>query len=141
MAKIIDMQSMRQINLFNKITRIQTKNFFVYNNTLVFGVPRSKMSQAIGKEASNIKKLNSITQKKIKIIAMPNAEDSNEISKFIINLIDPVEVNKIDVNNKKVEINASRTSRAALIGRNRMREKELINILRDNFGIEEVKIS
>lgn len=140
MAKIIDMHSMRQLNLFNKITRVQTKNYFIYNNILIFGVPPSRVSQAIGKEASNIKKLNQILRKKIKVIAMPNEGDEKGISKFITTLIEPIEINKIDVNNKKVEINASRINRASLIGRNRVREKELINILKTAFRIEELKI-
>ncbi len=57
MAKIINMQLMRYINLFGKICRISTTNCFVYNNTIFFGVDKRDVSQAIGKAGINIKKL------------------------------------------------------------------------------------
>jgi transcription antitermination factor NusA-like protein len=141
MANTIDMQSMRQMNLFTKISKVETKSFFSYNNTLVFGVPKSKVSKAIGKEASNVKKLNQIFRKKIKIIAMPDKEDTKGIKEFIINLVNPIELNNLELKDKKLEITATRINRASLIGRNRLREKELIKILKSAFSIEELKIS
>jgi transcription antitermination factor NusA-like protein len=141
MAKIIDMQSMRQMNLFNKVCKLPTKHFFVYNNTLVFGVPRSRVSQAIGKDAANVKKLNQILRKKIKIIAMPTLDDNEGIKRFITELVNPVELNNIDIQGEKIEISATRMNRASLIGRNRLREKELITILKNTFNITELKIT
>ena len=134
------MQSMRHLNLFSKISHIQTKHFFTYNNFLVFGVPKSKVSQAIGKDASNVRKLNQILRKKIKIIAMPKEDDTKGIEQFIINLINPIEVNKIEITDNKIEINTNRMNKASLIGRHRNREKELIAILKNSFNINELKI-
>lgn len=141
MANVIDMQSMRQINLFIKISKVSTKHFFFYNNTLIFGVPKSKVSQAIGRDAVNVRRLSQILRKKIKIIAMPEKDDKKGIVDFISELVEPVELNHIEVGDKKVEINATRMNRASLIGRNRLREKELIKLLSNAFGIEEVKIA
>lgn len=140
MAKVIDMQSMRQLNLFFKISHIQTQHFFTYNNTLIFGVPKSKVSQAIGKNASNVRKLNQILRKKIKVIAMPKNDDTKGIEQFVISLINPTEVNKIEIIDDKIEISANRINKAALIGRNRGREKELKIILKNSFNINELKI-
>ena len=141
MAKTIDMQSMRQINLFIKICRVPTKHFFTYNNTLIFGVPKAKVSQAIGKDASNIKKLNQIIRKKIRVLAMPTIDDHEGIKRFITELLEPAEINNITVEGNKMEITASRINRAAIIGRNRVREAELIKILKGAFGVTELKIA
>jgi len=141
MAKVIDMQSMRQINLFSKVCHVPTQHYYIYNNTLIFGVPKDRVSQAIGKDAVNIKKLNQILRRKIKVIAMPEADNIEGIRKFILELVDPVEINKIEIEGNKMEINATRINRASLIGRNRAREKELINILKGSFGITELKIA
>ena len=132
---------MRQINLFQQICKISTKHFFSYNNSLVFGVPRSQVSKAIGKDASNVKRLSQILRKKIKIIAMPSLDDNSGIIKFIEDLVSPVEISKIQITEDKMEINTNRINRASLIGRNRTREKELIKILKDAFSIRELRIA
>jgi len=65
MASIIDMQLMRYINLFSKTTKVQTTKVFVYNNQIVFAVPKSKVSMAIGKGAVNVKRMNEILRKRV----------------------------------------------------------------------------
>ena len=57
MIKTINMQVMRYINLFAKISKIPPKHCFLYNNTIIFVVPENKVSLAIGENGSNIKKI------------------------------------------------------------------------------------
>jgi N utilization substance protein A len=140
MASVIDMQFMRYINLFSRISRISTTNCFVYNNQINFAVPYSKVSQAIGKDAVNVKKLREILRKKIKVIAMPENNNYGEIEKFIKSVIEPVELNKIEIKDNIMTITAGRQSKAALIGRNRVREKELSDILKNYFHILKLRI-
>ena len=141
MAGVIDMQLMRYINLFAKTTRVQTTRVFVYNNQIIFAVPRAKVSVAIGKQAVNVKKLNGILRKKIKIVAMP-AVDSNEgVEKFVGDVVAPIEFNSIEVRDDSVVVNAGRQSKAALIGRGRQREKELGDVLKNFFGIGKFRIA
>ena len=141
MAGVIDMQLMRYINLFSKTTRVQTTKVFVYNNQIIFAVPKSKVSIAIGRGASNVKRLNLILRKKIKVVAMP-AVDSNEgIGKFVEEVVAPVEFNKVEVNDNSVVVTAGRQSKAALIGRNRTREKELADVLKNFFHIAKLRIA
>ena len=141
MAGVIDMQLMRYINLFAKTTRVQTTRVFVYNNQIIFAVPKAKVSLAIGKNASNVKKLNEILRKKIKIVVMP-AIDSNEgIEKFVEAVVAPIEFNKVEVKGDSVVISAGRQSKASLIGRNRTREKELGDVLKNFFRITKFRIA
>lgn len=141
MADVIDMQLMRYINLFAKTTKIQTTKVFVYNNQIVFAIPKTKVSIAIGKGAVNVKKLNEILRKKIKVIAMPVVDDNRGISEFIKAVVAPIEFNGVEVREDSVIINAGRQSKAALIGRGRQREKELADVLKNFFGIMKFRIA
>jgi len=140
MARTIDMQLMRYINLFEKTTRVQTMKVFTYNNQIVFAVPESTVSLAIGKGAVNVRKLNEILRKKTKVVTMPAIDDNKGISKFVKDVVDPVEFNKIEVKDNSIIITAGRQSKAALIGRGRQREKELADVLKNFFGIVKFKI-
>ncbi|MCH7850204.1 MAG: KH domain-containing protein [Nanoarchaeota archaeon] len=140
MAREIDMQVMRYLNLFSKVTRVSTMNCFVYNNQILFAVPKSKVSFAIGKDAVNIRKLRDILRRKIKVVAMPEQEDRSGISKFVEDVVKPIEFTKLDYRDGSVVVTAGRQSKAALIGRNRIREKEIGYVLKNLFGIEKFKI-
>lgn len=137
MSNTIDMQSMRYINLFEKISRVSTTNCFSYNNTIVFAVPGREVSRAIGKGAGNVKQMQEILGKKVKVI---QERDSSEIQKFIADLVEPVTFNKVEIIDGTVVVTAGRQSKAALIGRNRQREEELQEILKKFFNIDKIKI-
>jgi len=141
MGMVINMQVMRYINLFSKISRVNTKNCFVYNNQIYFAVPQSKVSMAIGKNASNVRKLSEILRRKIVIVEMPGENNLNSVERFIKNVVSPIEFNKLEIKGGIAVITAGRQSKAALIGRGRIREKELGEILKDNFGILKVRIA
>ena len=141
MASVIDMQLMRYINLFATTTRVQTTKVFVYNNQIVFAVPRMKVSVAIGKGAVNVKRLSEILRKKIKIITMPAVDSDEAIGKFVEEVVAPIEFNGVEVKDDSVVINAGRQSKAALIGRGRQREKELADVLKNFFHIGKFRIA
>jgi len=141
MAGTIDMQLMRYINLFARTTRVQTTKVFVYNNQIVFAVPRDKVSLAIGREACNIKKMSEILRKRIRVVAMPAVDSDEGIGKFVEAVVAPIEFNKIEVKNDSVVVTAGRQSKAALIGRGRQREKELAEVLRNFFHIAKFRIA
>lgn len=120
---------------------MSTTNCFDYNNQIVFAVPRSKISAAIGKNASNVRKLREILGRRIRIVTIPEEKNTPSIYKFISEVVDPVEFNKIEIKNDILTVTAGRQSKAALIGRNRIREKELSSIVKDFFGINKVRIA
>lgn len=140
MATIIDMQLMRYINLFSRISKVSTTKVFVYNNHIIFAVPKSKISIAIGKNAVNVKKLSEILRKKIKIVAFPSVDDNRGICKFVEDVVAPVEFNKLEIKNDTAVLSAGFESKAALIGRGRQREKELSGVLNNFFHIVKLRI-
>lgn len=138
MNNTIDMQVMRYINLFEKVCRVSTTNCFVYNNNIIFAVPKDKVFQAVGKNGVNMKKLSEILRKKIKVVKKPN--DISDIEEFVKEVVEPVDFNKIEVKDGVVMLTAGRQYKAALIGRNRVREQELEDILKKMFSVSKLKI-
>jgi len=128
--KTLDMQFIRYLNLFEKITRVRTKNCFFYNNVIIFGVPHILVSKAIGEGGNNIKKMSEILNKRIKVISFP----SRNIFEFVCKIIEPVKFKSLEMNDKEVIINEGRQSKAALIGRNRQRLEELNQIVKEYYG-------
>ncbi|MGC9309882.1 MAG: hypothetical protein ACP5D2_04290 [Candidatus Nanoarchaeia archaeon] len=138
MATTIDMKFMRYINLFARIAKVATTNCFVYNNAILFAVPKGMVSQAVGKKGENVKKLASILSKRVRVIPSPSGEEDME--RFVRDVVSPATFNKISCDNGLVSISAGRESKAALIGRGRKRERELEKILQKLFNIKKVRI-
>lgn len=132
MTQTIDMQTMRHLNLFEKITRIRTRFCFKYNEMIFFCVPRQLISQAIGRDGENVKKIYNILGKKIKIIPEPRGIE--DIRGFIEAITSPVQFNEIEVSDKEVILNSGRQSKAALIGRNKRRLNEMQLIVKNFFA-------
>lgn len=132
MVKTIDMQGMRYLNLFEKITKVRTRYFFPYNNMIVFCVPKILIPKALGKENSNLKKMSDILKKRIRIVAKP--EEEGDIKKFVKAIINPVEFNELVTNNEEVIITAGNQNKAALLGRNKRRFLEMQKIVKEFFN-------
>ena len=130
---IIDMKLMRYINLLDRISRVKTRKCFVYNNIIVFAVPREMMSQAIGPGASNIMRIQEQLGKRVKIVLEPRGiEDAQN---FVREIVSPVRFKSLELKEGMLILNAGSTSKAALIGRNKKRLEELSEIIMNNFGL------
>jgi NusA-like KH domain protein len=132
MVNTINMQDMRYLNLFGKITRVNTRFCFKYNEIIIFCVPRKLVSKAIGKNGENVKQMSEILRKKIKIITKPRG--IQDVKTFIEDIISPVKFRDIEVKDNEIIITAGSQSKAALIGRNRRRFLEMQKIIKDFFG-------
>lgn len=140
MTRTLDMQYMRYINLFSKISRVMPSHCFPYNNMLIFVVPKKEILMAIGRENTNLKKVSQILKKRIRVVAEPKAKEKQDIKDFVTTIISPVDFNEFDLKEDEVNITAGRESKARLIGRGRIRQKELQDILEQYFGIKKINI-
>ena len=131
-TKTLDMTLIRNLNLFEKITRIRTDSCFIFNNTIFFAVSKNNVYRAIGKNGENAKHLSEILGRKVKIIAL--AENENEITRFIQDIIAPVQPKNIEVAEKEVIITAGRLNHAALVGRDKQKLHELEKVVEEHFG-------
>ncbi len=125
------MQTMRYINLLDRISRVKTRHCFNYNNIVVFAVPRELMSKAIGTNGKNVHLIQDTLGRRIKIIREPRGPE--DLEQFIQDIIEPVTFRSIEIKDDEVVIAAGQ-NKASLIGRNRARLIELNQILQDSFG-------
>ncbi len=131
MANIIEMEDLMHLKLFESVTKISTRYTFMYNNTLFFCVPKNYLSKAIGKDASNVKRINSISKKRVRILPLPR--DEKDIKKFIEAIVSPVDFSDLEIKSNEVVLTAGNQSKAALLGREKRRFKEMEKIVRDYF--------
>lgn len=132
---IINMQTMRYINLLDKVSRVRTSKCLMYNNMIIFAVPKMLISRAIGPNASNIRALQEKLGKRIRIIAEP--EGNKDMQRFIEDVIAPVRFKSMEITPEGAVINSGNTQvKAALLGRNKKRLEELTKIVKDNFNLE-----
>lgn len=136
--KVLDMKFIRYANLFNNITKIRCSHCFEYNNSILFAVPRKFVMRAIGKDNINLEKLSSVIGKRIKIVAIPNGKE--DVQGFVSIITKPVRFNGIELKGDEAIISAGIESKAALIGRGKIRLNEMENILGQYFGIKKVII-
>ena len=131
---VIDMKLMRYINLLDRVSRVKTRRCFVYNNVIIFAVPKLMMSQAIGPGAVNVRRIQEQLGKRVKIVAEP--EGLEKAQEFVEGVVSPLRFKSLELREGFLVLTAGSTSKAALIGRNKRRFDELRRIIMDNFGIE-----
>ena len=138
MVKVLDFKLIRYSNLFNRVTRVRSNHCFLYNNMIIFVVPRKFIPQAIGFDNKNLKTLNELTKKRIKIVAVPNGRE--DIESFVSMITSPVKFKGIEIKENEAIITATLQNRASLIGRGKCRLNEMEGILGQYFGIRKVRV-
>ncbi|MEK6906210.1 MAG: hypothetical protein AABW81_01160 [Nanoarchaeota archaeon] len=135
MVKTIDMQTIRHLNLFENVTRVNTRFCLKYDNGIIFCVPKSLVLKAVGRDGENIRKISMITKRRVKIIAKPRGIE--DVKYFIGSVISPITFKNIDVRGNEIIITAGGIqNKAALLGRNKQRFLDLQRVVRDFFEKE-----
>lgn len=145
MEKVLDMQFIRYMNLFSRVTRVSAKFCFPYNNMIVYIIPRNSIEQAIGRDNSNLRKLSNILGKRIRVVGEPKGKEHRDIQEFISTLVSPTQFQSLELKRgekgEEIIITAGGLeNKSLLIGRQRAREKELKEIIEQYFGVKELKI-
>lgn len=130
-----DSEMMKLITLFESSTGANVKDC-IANERLVFIMEENEMGKAIGKNGANIKRMESLLKKRIKLV-----EFNKNVLVFVKNLIHPIESLDIRQENGIVEIHGKDTSaKAMLIGRERQNINHLNDIAKRYFDIREIKV-
>jgi len=85
--------------LFESITRTTLKDCFENQNKMLFIVMPGQIKKALGKENKNIKLIEVKIAQKIKIV-----EFSNNVLNFVTNLIYPLRINDISIDEEGIVI-------------------------------------
>ena len=131
----LTLDSINNINLFENLTGARVKDCITEERKLIFLVEEGNIKQALGKENSNIFRLEKLLKKQIEIIGY-----SDDVLKFVRNLIYPNRADeiKIDNNNVMIVINDP-VMKGRAFGRGRENLKKINDLVKKYFKME-VKI-
>ena len=134
--KKYDMNLIRLISLFEKTTHADVKDCINDDDQLIFVVAPFQLRKCLGKDGSNIKRLNSELNKRIKIV-----EYSDDIREFIKSLIMPLKVDSIEVDDGIVTLKSEdRKVKGLLIGKNARNLRRYERVVQRFFDIKEMKV-
>ncbi|MBU1203695.1 MAG: NusA-like transcription termination signal-binding factor [Nanoarchaeota archaeon] len=131
MIRKFDIDMIHQINLFEKITKSRLKDIIPKQDTLIYIIHPGQIGKAIGKKGINIKKLNKITKKKIRIV-----EFNLNPKIFVQGFIAPIKPDSIDITNETMEIKADRKTKGLLIGKNQQNLRILKDVTKQYFNLD-----
>ena len=135
MARLkLDQDTLGLSSLMERITRVRVKDCFKDDDdeTIYFIVHRGEMGKALGKGGVNVKKVQQILDKKIRVI-----EYNDDLAAFVRNVIYPVEVEEVKVDENTVIIKDSRKkTKSLLIGRESRNLNILKRAVRRFFNVE-----
>jgi len=131
-----DVELIKTINLFENVTRARVKDALYMKELLTFIVFEGDMFKALGKNLENLKKIESMLKRKIKIV-----EFNSDMIKFITNLLYPYKVESINVDGKIVTIHDEDTkTKGLIIGAKAQNLRQYESIVKKYFDIEEIKV-
>ncbi|MSS75110.1 hypothetical protein EXS73_02770 [Candidatus Pacearchaeota archaeon] len=131
----LDMQTIRYLNLLDKLSHVKTSKCYTYNNTIIFAVQKNFVAQAVGEQGYTIKRMQEQIGKRVRIIAQ--AEGQEDANRFVSDVVSPTGFKGMSIQQKLLTITAGNMqNKASLLGRNKMRFAELELIVKDTFGFE-----
>lgn len=128
----------KYMSYFESVTRTKVKDCFVdLREMLTFTVEPGEIIKAVGKNASNVKKLEQKLGKKIRII-----EFNTDKVAFMKNLVHPNKASEIKFENNRIYVTpADLKSRGYMIGKSAIMLKTNYEIMKRYFPeVEEIKI-
>jgi len=127
-----DMETIRLINLFEKLTGAEVKDCFKSDNGLTFVVQPESLGRAIGKGGSNIRRVSEAVRKQVKII-----EFNPDPCKFVSNLLFPIKPVSIRQNDAAIVIKAHDVvEKGRIFGREKTNLKRMQDIVSKYFPVE-----
>lgn len=137
MTIVLNMDTIRLLNLFENITNVPVKDCYINDDTVYFIVEQGKIGLAIGKRGNSIKNVEKAVGKKVKVF-----EYSSNPTEFVKNLIPQVKEIGIINNNETVEmqIKVDKNDRGIVIGRGGEKIKIYKEILKRVHNISDLKV-
>jgi len=139
MKLTFDTETIRMITLFENITRAPVKDCIIDNdtNTIYFIIEEGKLGVAIGKNGNNVKRVERVTGKTIKLF-----EFSNDIVSFAKKIIP--QATAIRVRNEegkvKVEVRVEKKNRPIVIGRGRRNLRIYKELFKRNHKVDDLLV-
>lgn len=132
-----DFSLIKFMSLFETITNAKLKDCFIDElKQTIFVVEEGQIGKAIGHKGNNVKRIENILKRKIKII-----EFNKELIQFVKNMVYPIQIKEIREENNIITITpADSKSRGYLIGRGAINLRNYEKIVKRYFDIKEIKV-
>ncbi|MBD3361859.1 NusA-like transcription termination signal-binding factor [Candidatus Woesearchaeota archaeon] len=137
MSRIVyDADSMKIVSSFEFITQSKFKDLIVNDGLLLFIVKPGEIGKAVGPKGANVRKLERMFKKKIKIV-----EFAEEPVNFIKNLIYPLQVTDVVEEEGIFTITpVDSKTRSVLIGKNACNLRFTESVVKRYFPIKELRV-
>jgi N utilization substance protein A len=134
---LFDNETLQTMSLFSQITGVPLKDCFYEENRITFVVFPLSIRKALGKEASNIKRLEIKFGKRIRIV-----EYNEELVKFVKNMILPFRVDEIVLDGDVVTLKSDDLkTKSLIIGKNARNLRALESYVKRYFpNLKEIKV-
>ncbi len=129
-------QEMGLINHFEKETKTTIKDCIIEPNSITFIVKKGDIGKAVGKQGSIIKRIKKEIGKEVNVY-----EHSDKPEEFIKNLLFPVNIKNIEIQNNTETVKVKKKNKKRAIGKEKKKIKKVREILKRHYpNITEVKI-
>lgn len=124
----------KYITMFEKLTGATVKDC-ISNDDLTFVIKEGDMGIAIGKNGFIINKIKKEMGKEIHVY-----EHSEDPAQFIKNLFYPINIEKVEINDKKAKVYINQNEKKRAIGRGGKKINTVKEISKRHFDIEDVQV-
>lgn len=135
---VFDEDILKKMSLFESITGAKLKDFFddPVQDRLVFIVQPGQLWRALGKNSSNVKRLEKAFNRKIKIV-----EYNEDLVTFIKNMAHPLKIHDVTEEDGIVTIrHEDMQTKGLLIGKNARNLRNMEKNVRRYFELQEIKV-
>ncbi len=131
-----DTELIKFMALFENVTHSKLKDCFFDREKLVFIVDNGELGKALGKNKTNVLKLEKLLNRKIKIVEF----NTNRIQ-FVRNYLAPLKILDVKEEDDIVTVvGADTKTKGLIIGMKAQNLRNLEKIIRKYFKIEEIKV-
>lgn len=131
-----DTDMLKCMSLFENITHANLKDCFFDRDKLIFIIAQGEMGKALGRNKTNIEKIEKRLNRRIKIV-----EFNSERLQFITNYLAPLKIVDITEEDDVVTITGADTkTKGLMIGMKAQNLRNLEKIISKYFKLEEIKV-
>jgi N utilization substance protein A len=136
MGTTYDNETIALIKFFEQTTKTPVKDCFMFKERLTFVVEPGTVARALGKQAANVHKLESMMNKKIRIV-----EFNENREQFILNMLRPLAA-KVEKTEEELVVlsGPDEKTRGLMIGARAQNLRALEVIIQKYFTLKEIKV-
>ena len=132
----ISEDAIKLISLFESVTNCKVKDCII-GERILFVVGPAQAGIAIGKNGSNVRKIEGLTKKRVRII-----EFNPDVLQFIRDYLYPIELRNIKIENGVILLTGNdKSANALIIGRGGQNLEFLTSLVKRYFNIDNIKVS